>query len=312
MIKLNKPKFWDKNNISLFSILLLPLSLVTLTLIFFKKLFAKNKSFKMPIICVGNLYVGGTGKTPVSIYLAKELEKLGKKTAILRKFYSSHKDEYGQIKNEFKDLIINKNRINGLIEAEKAAFETIIMDDGLQDYRIKKNLKIVCFHENQLIGNGFIIPAGPLRESLNALKNIDIVLINGKKNNKFEKKILDYNKDVEFFYFRYNPLNINEFKNHNLLAIAGIGNPDNFFKLIEKSKLKIHKKIIFPDHYNFNENEILKIIDFANEKKYKIIMTEKDYFKINKFKIKNINYLKVSLEIFEKEKFLKKIMKLYD
>ena len=81
---------------------------------------------------------------------------------------------------------------------------------------------------------------------------------------------------------------------------------------MNKSKLKIQKKIIFPDHYNFNENEILKIIDFANEKKYKIIMTEKDYFKINKFKIKNINYLKVSLEIFEKEKFLKKIMKLYD
>jgi len=312
MIKLNKPKFWDKNNISLFSILLLPLSLVTLILIFFKRLFTKVKSFNIPIICIGNLYIGGTGKTPVSVYLAKELKKLGKKTAILRKFYSSHKDEYGEIKNEFKDLIINKNRINGLIDAEKAEFETVIMDDGLQDYRIKKDIKIVCFHENQLIGNGLIIPAGPLRESLKALRNVDIVLINGEKNDKFEKKILNYNQDLEFFYFRYNPLNINEFKNHNLLAIAGIGNPENFFKLIEQNNLKIQKKIIFPDHYNFNENEILKIIDFANERKYKLIMTEKDYFKINKFQIKDINYLKVTLEIFEKEKFFKKIMKLYD
>ena len=79
MIKLNKPKFWDKNNISLFSILLLPLSLVTLTVIFFKRLLTKNKSFKIPIICIGNLYIGGTGKTPVSIYLAKELKKWVKK-----------------------------------------------------------------------------------------------------------------------------------------------------------------------------------------------------------------------------------------
>ena len=126
------------------------------------------------------IFIGGTGKTPVSVYLAKDLKNWVKKQQYW-KIYSSHKDEYGEIKNEFKDLIINKNRINGLIDAEKAEFETVIMDDGLQDYRIKKDIKIVCFHENQLIGNGLIIPAGPLRESLKALRNVDIVLINGKK-----------------------------------------------------------------------------------------------------------------------------------
>ena len=311
-MKINKPKFWDQKKISLISIFLFPLSLVTLLVVFFKKKFLFIKYFRTPIVCVGNIYIGGTGKTPTSILLGKELLNQGLKSVIIRKYYKNHQDEYNQIRSSFKNLIINKNRYDGIKEAEKNDYDIVILDDGLQDYRIKKNLEIVCFNENQLIGNGLVIPAGPLRENLNALKNVDIVLINGNKNPHFEEKLLKINKKLEIYYSYYKPENLEIFKNQNLLVLAGIANPENFFQLLEKYNLKVKEKLVFPDHYRFSESEIQKIVQEADRKKLKIIMTEKDFFKINNFKIKKIDYLRVSLQIYDKEKLINKIKKLYD
>ena len=188
----------------------------------------------------------------------------------------------------------------------------VILDDGLQDYRLKKDLNIVCFHSNQLIGNGFVLPSGPLRESLNALKQAHIIIINGNKVKNFEKKILKINNKLEIFYSYYKPTNIEQFKNKKLFAIAGIGNPENFFQLIEKHGLKIEEKLIFPDHYRFSKNEIQNIVKKAKSNNYEIIMTEKDYFKIKDFKIDGINYLKVTLEIKSRERLLARMKKSYD
>lgn len=311
-MKINKPKFWDQKKISLISIFLFPLSLVTLLVVFFKKKFLFIKYFRTPIVCVGNIYIGGTGKTPTSILLGKELLNQGLKSVIIRKYYKNHQDEYNQIRSSFKNLIINKNRYDGIKEAEKNDYDIVILDDGLQDYRIKKNLEIVCFNENQLIGNGLVIPAGPLRENLNALKNVGIVLINGNKNHHFEEKLLKINKKLEIYYSYYKPENLEIFKNQNLLVLAGIANPENFFQLLEKYNLKVKEKLVFPDHYRFSESEIQKIVQEADRKKLKIIMTEKDFFKINNFKIRKIDYLRVSLQIYDKEKLINKIKKLYD
>ncbi len=311
-MKINKPKFWDQKKISLISIFLFPLSLVTLLVVFFKKKFLFIKYFRTPIVCVGNIYIGGTGKTPTSILLGKELLNQGLKSVIIRKYYKNHQDEYNQIRSSFKNLIINKNRYDGIKEAEKNDYDIVILDDGLQDYRIKKNLEIVCFNENQLIGNGLVIPAGPLRENLNALKNVGIVLINGNKNPHFEEKLLKINKKLEIYYSYYKPENLEIFKNQNLLVLAGIANPENFFQLLEKYNLKVEEKLVFPDHYRFSESEIQKIVQEADRKKLKIIMTEKDFFKINNFKIRKIDYLRVSLQIYDKEKLINKIKKLYD
>ena len=310
MIKINKPKFWDRK-IGLISILFFPLTLIVIFFTSLKKKITKTRGFKIPIICVGNIYLGGTGKTPTSILLANELSKLGKKPLILRKYYKNHNDEYSLIKNYFKNLIISKNRIEGLKEAEKSNFDIVILDDGLQDYKIKKNLSIVCFNNNQLIGNGMVLPSGPLRENLSILKNVEIVIINGSKNINFENKILNINKKLEIFYSFYKPINLDQFKNKKLLALAAIGNPENFFQLVEKNNLKIFKKKIFPDHYQFSKAEMQNILREAEMKNYQVIMTEKDYYKINHYKLKKINYLKVSLEIYNKEKLLKKINSLY-
>jgi tetraacyldisaccharide 4'-kinase len=310
-MKLNKPEFWSISN-SFISLLLLPISFFIILLISLKKKIIKPIKFNIPIICVGNIYIGGTGKTPTSIFLAQELLKLDKNPVILRKFYKSHIDEHRLIKENFESFITNSDRINGALEAEKLKYDSIILDDGYQDYKIKKDLNIVCFNQNQLIGNGLVIPSGPLRENLSSLINAQIILINGKKDTKFEKKILSINQHLKIFYSNYIPKNIEYFKNKKLIALAAIGNPNNFFNLLEENRLNIEKKLIFPDHYNFSKDEIENINEEAKANNYQIITTEKDYFKIKDFKFENIRYLKVALDISKKNELLKIILKLYD
>ena len=310
-MKLNKPKFWDKKN-SLISILLFPFSLVVSASNLLKKKFTKPVEFNIPIICIGNIYIGGTGKTPASILLANEFLKLGRNPVILKKYYKDHSDEHNLIREHFKNFILSQNRIDGIRNAEKANYDCVILDDGFQDCKIKKDLNIVCFSSNQLIGNGYVLPSGPLRENLSSLIDAHIVLINGNKNDKFEQKILNINKDLEIFYSNYKPTNIDQFKNKKLLALAGIGNPDNFFQLMKKNNLDIKEKLIFPDHYQFTKKEVENIVEVSRNKNYQIIMTEKDFFRIKDYNIEGLKYLKVSLEINDKDRFIKRLNRLYD
>ena len=198
-MNLVKPNFWEKKN-SILSLILLPFSIFVISFIYLKKKLTKAKHYKIPIICVGNLYLGGTGKTPLSISIGNELLKNGKKPVIVRKFYKSHNDEHQILKKYFQNNILVTSRKNGITEAIKRGFDTVILDDGLQDYKINKNLSIVCFNNIQLIGNGRVIPAGPLRENLSAVKDADMILVNGKRNESFEKKVLSHNKEINIFY----------------------------------------------------------------------------------------------------------------
>ncbi len=309
-MRLYKPKFWEKRNY--LSILLIPLSFIIQFYIFLKKKFTKIVNFNITVICVGNIYVGGTGKTPLSIYLAKELKKKGKKPAIVRKYYKNHKDEHSLIKKNFEDLILNKYRDKAIKEAEEKGFDTVILDDGFQDHKIKKDFSIICFGSNQLDGNGLTIPAGPLRENLGSLKDAQIVLLNGKKNVSFEKKIFKINSNVQILYSNYIPINAERFKNKKFIAIAGIGNPENFFDLLKKTGIIIKKNHILPDHHQFNKEEVENIIKEAEDNNCDVILTEKDYFKLKDFSLKRVECLKVELNIPEKEKLLKTILEIYD
>ena len=147
-------------------------SLVKLV-IFFKKKLIKSKKFNIPVICIGNIYLGGTGKTPTAIFIANELVKIGKKPSIIRKFYLDQEDEYELIRKYHKDLHVNLKRSEAILEAENKSYDSVILDDGFQDFSIKPNFSILCFNSKQMIGNGLIIPAGPLRESLRAIKRAD-------------------------------------------------------------------------------------------------------------------------------------------
>jgi tetraacyldisaccharide 4'-kinase len=306
-MKILKPKFWEKNN-NLISLLLLPVSFFLQLLIIIKKKLTSEHSFKIPVICIGNIYLGGTGKTPLSVLIAKELKKHNKKPAIIKKYYSEHIDEHNLINNSLDCLFLNKQRSKAINIAEKEQYDVAILDDGFQDYSIKKNLNILCFNSNQLIGNGMTLPSGPLRESINAIKKTQIVLINGNKNELFEKKILSVSNKVKIFYSKYIPTNIEEFKNKKLFAFAGIGNPNNFFKLLTENNLSVHKKVSFPDHYEFSKSEIQKMIDESLKNNFQLITTEKDYFRIRNYGFKNIKFLKITLEILEKDKLINQIL----
>ena len=308
-MKLNKPKFWQTNN-SIYSIILLPITFVLLVLIFLKKKITRKNIFNIPILCVGNIYVGGTGKTPLSILIANELKIFGKKPVIIKKFYKKHEDEHLLIKEKSESIIL-RNRINAIKIAEKN-YDLAIMDDGFQDYSIKKDFNILCFHSQQLIGNGFVFPSGPLRENLNAIKNVQVIIINGEKKLNFEKKILKINKNIKIFYSKYLLLDIENLQNEKILAFAGIGNPENFFNLLIACGLDVKKTLSFPDHYEFNENELLKIIQEAKKNNYKIVTTEKDFFRIKKYQLKEIYCCKTKLEIPEKNELISEIKRLYD
>ncbi len=310
-MKLFKPKFW-KSNKNFFTVLLIPLSLITWIYIILKKTFIQKVKFNIPVICVGNIFIGGTGKTPLSIHIARKLSENGKNPAIVRKYYKSHKDEHKMIISYYNKLILNLNRSKGIYEALEKGYDAVILDDGFQDYKIKKNLSIICFNSNQLIGNGYLFPSGPLRESLGSLRNANILIINGDKSLNFEQKILKIQKDLKIYYSNYKPLNIQEFKNKKLLAISGIGNPENFFKILKDNQMNIQKKMVYPDHYEFTKNEMLKINEYSKKNDFQIVMTEKDYYKIKDFSLENIKYLKVKLEIEKEEEFIKNVMKAYD
>ena len=281
-MKIFKPKFWMLRHISLFAIFLLPVSLLIQFLLLMKKFLSKQVTFPVPVFCVGNIFLGGTGKTPISIKISKILSKLKKKPAIIKKFYKNQFDEVQLIKSKVNSIFLNSSREKAINSAIKKNFDVIIMDDGFQDYTIKKDLNILCFNQNQQLGNGLTIPSGPLRENFKSIKNSNIIIINGNPLKEFEDKIEKISKEVKIFYCKYIPLNISKFRNKKLIAFAGIGNPNNFFDLLKKNKLKVTKKIYYPDHYIYSKHDIENLLIIAKKENLSLITTEKDYFRLKK------------------------------
>jgi tetraacyldisaccharide 4'-kinase len=156
-----KPRFWDYKKPTVLSYLLLPFTLPLIINNFFLKLKKKDEfNNKITRICVGNIYVGGTGKTPLVIKIFQILNQLNYKTAVIKKFYRNHFDEQ-KILNDNTKLYCLKNRVTAVYEAIKDKNDIVIFDDGLQDRSINYDLKFICFNNIKWIGNGFLIPAGP-------------------------------------------------------------------------------------------------------------------------------------------------------
>jgi len=303
-----KPKFWDKTEFSLFSLLLYPITLMIKLFTLLKTFLTKKNQCSIPVICVGNIYLGGTGKTPLSIEIYSILKDLNMNPAFIRKKYLSFQDE-AELQKQTGPVYQNKKRIEAIKEAIQNNINIAILDDGFQDFSINKNLSVVCFNENQWIGNGLTIPSGPLREELSSLKRANLVFINGEKNSDIESKIYNKNKEIKIYYTKYKATNINEFKNKNILAFAGIGNPVNFFDLLKKNNINITEEKKFPDHYNYSQKELEDLVNKAKEKNSILLTTEKDYFRINQKYKKNINFLKIKVEIENKDRFVEDIKK---
>ena len=296
-----KPKFWDQPIISFWSILLFPFSLVFLLTSLIIKIFKTQKKFSIPIICIGNIYVGGTGKTPLTSEIFKILMSSGKNPGFVKKNYSYLSDEITMLQKIGK-VFYDKNRTHAIRKLILEGYDVAVLDDGFQDFTVKKDFSILCFNSKQLIGNGLVIPSGPLRESFNSILRANCILINGDKNLEFENKIKKtFKKEVKIFYSKYKIKNIENLQNKEIIAFAGIGNPSNFFDLLKENNLNLKKTYSFPDHHFYSQKDFDKII---GDNATKIVTTEKDYYRMNDEQKKNCYCVVVDLEIENKDEFI--------
>jgi len=306
---INTPKFWYKKDlISKFkTFLLLPFSIIWILLSLIKKNFAKRYKSRLKVICIGNLSIGGTGKTSLAIEI-NDLLRNKFRTVFIKKNYKNQIDEINLLNNKGK-IISSSNREDALFTASKKKYQVAILDDGLQQKNINYDLKIACFNSKYAFGNGYVLPAGPLRENLNIIKDYDLIFLNGeKKNKKLLSKLKSINKNLQIFEGKYKPLNLKKFDlRKKYLMFCGIGNPHEFEQTLVKYKFNISEKIIFPDHHKFSNIDLKELKSNASRDNLTLVTTEKDFFRLNKTQRKNIKFLKIKLEIKDKEK-LKKIL----
>jgi len=303
-MNLKKPKFWDYKKPNILSFLLLPFTLPVKINNFLNKSNNKhNNNRKIKTICIGNIYVGGTGKTPSTIKINQVLKKLNYKTIFIKKFYNNSLDEQILLKKNGEVLAHNK-RINSLNIANSNGYDVAIFDDGLQDGSIEYDLKFVCFNIKKFIGNGLLIPAGPLREKIDSLKKYDAVLLNGNNDNTDEiiSEIKKQNKDIKIFETTYTLTDqglLN--RDDKYIAFAGIGIPKNFYETLTNNGFNIVKFLEYADHYEYKYDDIEKINNIAKTFNAKIITTEKDYLRIKQNQlqeqINDIQFIKIELKI---------------
>ena len=308
-MKINKPTFWDKKKPNFLTYILSPLTFLLKINIIILKLIPKKKFDQIKSICVGNIYLGGTGKTPTSLKLYQLLKAKNYNVVIGKKYYSSQKDEIILLKNK-SDFISSKNREEIIGLATKKNHELIIFDDGLQDRKIDYDIKFVCFDSKIWIGNGYLIPAGPLRENINSLKKYDGVFlkITDEKSNLINtiSEIKKINSKIEIFNSRVEIKNIDKFNLSNRYFIfSGIGNSKSFKEILINNKFNVIEEKIFSDHYEYQDKDILEILEISKKKHLQTLTTEKDYVRIPSNLRNGIEFVEIDLKIDEEEKLVK-------
>jgi len=234
------------------------------------------------------------------------------KTCFIKKFYPNHIDEIKLLKKHGK-VFTSAKRLDCLEEAVKEKYKIGIFDDGLQDGSIDYDLKILCFNNLNWIGNGQLIPAGPLRENLNKIKNYKYIFLNGNLENidDIKKTIKKINQKSVIFLGKYIPSNLDDFRlSEKYLAFSGIGNHETFISMLKNNKFNIIHNIEFPDHYNYTKHDLDKIILKSKELNCNIITTEKDFIRINDNKLKEIKFIKSELYIEDEDNLINAIFKL--
>ncbi len=293
---------WQKKNALFYLVhvlILVPLSwafggLVALRRWLYKCGIFKSRALPVPTIVVGNINMGGSGKTPVVMWLVEQLKQRGYKPGVISRGYgghvsaptsvkaSSHASEVGDeplliAKRCACPVFVSANRV----AAGEALLKThpecnvIISDDGLQHYRLKRDVEIAVVNDDALAG-AWILPAGPMRESKNRLKSVDAIICNGKKtiDSAFEMQLVGTQ-----FYNLQNPnlkAKATDFAGKNVKAIAGIGKPERFFAHLRHLGLTF-AGMGFDDHHAFTAQDLGKLQCDA------LLMTEKDAVKCASF-----------------------------
>ena len=310
-----KPKFWDYKKPNFISYLLTPFSFLLILLNSLKSLILSSTKYsKIKTICVGNIYLGGTGKTSLTLKINDILKDKKIKSCFIKKDYKDQIDEQKILENSGKLIKATKRKI-AIEQAINEGYEIAIFDDGLQDLSINYDLCFVCFNNINWIGNGLSIPSGPLRENLSNLKKYKHVFLNGNLENleNIKKEILKINSEINIYVGKYIPKNINEFNiKDKYFAFSGIGNHKTFVSMLKSYNFNIIKEIEFPDHFKYSKKDIEKIILESKNFGCKIITTEKDFLRLQPISYNEINFIKSELEIQNEQDFLITLKKLYE
>ena len=310
-MKLKKPKFWDYKKPNLYSYLLLPFSII-LKLISKLKSKPKLTNPKIKTICVGNIYIGGTGKTSLALKIKEILEQKNIKVCFIKKDHSDQVDEQ-RLLGKNGQLFTSKKRIAALKEAISQGYKIAIFDDGLQDASIKYDLEIVCFNNLNWIGNGLTLPSGPLRESIDNLRFYDNLFLNGNEEDltDIKNQIEKINTKININQGKYIPLNIASFnKEENYLVFSGIGNHETFVHMLKNNNLKIVDDLEYPDHYQYSKKDFYEIVMKAKKYDAKIITTEKDYLRLDSLDKTKVLFIKSTLKILDEKKLTKTLIDL--
>lgn len=295
------PAFWQKNN--WLSKLLTPLGeLYALG----TRLRLKSKQpqhVKIPVICIGNLTAGGTGKTPTAISLAMLLQSAGLYPNFLSRGYHGtlqnvHVDSTHHTPQQVGDeplllariapTFINADRYQGALMAEQNQAECILMDDGFQNPSLYKDLSFIVIDGAAGFGNQKCIPAGPLREHVaEGIKRAQAALIIGEDTYQLASTL-----PIPCFKGKIIP-EYPDLQNNRVVAFAGIGRPQKFYTSLQELGIEIIKTFDFPDHHYYTEDELQELLNFAASQKADIITTTKDFVKIptamqDKFKVLEI------------------------
>jgi tetraacyldisaccharide 4'-kinase len=316
-------KLWYRPSAGFLAYVLLPLSWVFGLLVALRRWLyrtGKLSSYRLPapVIVVGNITVGGTGKTPLVIWLANYLRGLGYKPGIIsrgyggtmyRKFHRVESTDSPYMVGDEALLLARHCHSPVMIGAdrvvvarallEQAECNVIISDDGLQHYRLERDIEIAVVDGARRFGNQLLLPAGPLREPVSRLRSVDFVIINGDEgDSEFSMRLFP----VELISIKNQQvMPLSRFSKQKVHAIAAIGNSERFFETLRKAGLEVIPHS-FPDHYQFSAEDIH--FDSA----YPVIMTEKDAVKCEAFADIRCWYLSVKLNVdvdFEQQLLLK-------
>lgn len=300
------PNFWKSKNYFM-TLILYPFSIVYFLLIILNKTRQKilQKKIDIKIICVGNIYIGGTGKTPLAKKIYENIKEK-RKCCLIKKFRNNHLDEINMLKLD-TEIFTPKERVEGLLNAKKKGYEVAVLDDGMQDYSFKKDISILCIKSNDAFGNENILPVGPLREPMNSIRKYNIAIINGDKNTYIEDKLKYHNSKISIYYSHYTIMPKTEYLDQKFLAFSGIANNDDFFELMIKNNIKVIEKKSFPDHHIFTNSDLENLKKISVQKKLLLATTEKNYYGIDKKFRENILCVNVKLEIENLNKLLNEI-----
>ncbi len=285
-------------------VFLMPLGFLFSDIVKFRKFLyrfglLKTHTLPVPVIVIGNITVGGTGKTPLLIWLAQLLKEQGFKPGIISRGYGGQAEHWPQWVEQNSTaaqvgdeaLLIARQTACPMavgplrVEAARlllrhADCDVILSDDGLQHYALNRDIEIAVIDGERRFGNSYCLPAGPLREPIERLQSVDLIVVNGEKSEDNEYTMhMTGTIAINLLTGQHKPLL--EFKALRCHALAGIGNPERFFKLLEMAGLTCQTHS-FPDHYKFQAADI-SFPRFNQEMPEPVFMTEKDAVKCMAF-----------------------------